>query len=91
MTTETRFKQILTATPEQLARIDEVLEGKTATTKVADIRLLTFSDAARALQVSRQTIWRMVNDGRLRVVEIRDGCRRVPAVALTELTQGGAQ
>jgi excisionase family DNA binding protein len=44
---------------------------------------LTFTEAARWMHVSRQTIWRMVKEGRLPTVETRLDRYRVPAAALT--------
>jgi excisionase family DNA binding protein len=89
MTTETRFTKLLIATPEQLQRIDAVLEG-TATDAPAntDRRLLTFTDAAEVLNLSRPTIWRMVRDGELPCVEIREGTRRISSQAITEFLNG---
>jgi len=87
MNTEERFKMILAATPDQLSEVDAVLERLPSSTTVTDTRLLTFTDAAKALGLSRQTIWRMTNEGRIATIEIRSGRRRVPAAALTELVQ----
>lgn len=91
MTTETRFTKLLQATPEQLASIDALLDGQGLGLKEpTDRKLLTLTAAADALGVSRQTVWRMVNDGRLPTVEMRAGRHRVPSNALTELLKGGA-
>lgn len=93
MTIENRFAKLLKATPDQLASIDSVLDGKElGPTVPSDRKLLTLTAAADVLGVSRQTIWRMVNDGRLPTVELRAGRCRVPSNALTELLQqGGAK
>ncbi len=87
MTTEARFTKLFAATPAQLAKIDEILEGKATAADPTNSRLLTLAAAARELGVSRQTVWRMVNEGRLPVVEIRMGSLRVPVAALTALVQ----
>lgn len=44
--------------------------------------LLTTSEAARLLSVSRSTVHRMVHDGELRRVTIR-GCTRIVASSVT--------
>lgn len=85
MTIEVRLTKILTATPSQLAKIDDVLENKTASAESVNTKLLTFSNAAKLLGVSRQTVWRMITEGRLPTIEIRTGSRRVPSAALTAL------
>lgn len=89
MDTQTRFAKILVAAPTLLAKIDNLLEGNDKADIPIDRRLLTFSDAAKELSVSRQTIWRMAIDGRLPTVEIRPGTRRIPSAALTALLKGG--
>lgn len=56
--------------------------------KPIDRRLLTMTQAAKELNVSRMTIRRMCNDGRLPVVETRAGRRWIPNTALTNLVKG---
>jgi excisionase family DNA binding protein len=56
--------------------------------KPIDRRLLTMTQAAKELNVSRMTIRRMCNDGRLPVVETRAGRRWIPNTALTNLVMG---
>jgi excisionase family DNA binding protein len=82
MNKEELIGRILAATPEQLKTVERALSGE-KTAEVTDTRLLTFTQAALWLQVSRMTIWRMVKEGRLPTVEIRNGRHRVPAAALT--------
>lgn len=90
MTTETRFTKLLQATPAQLATIDALLDGQGLGPKEpTDRKLLTLTAAAGVLGISRQTVWRMINDGRLQTVELRAGRCRVPSNALTELLKGG--
>lgn len=74
-----RLMRILQASPEQLAAIDRVLEGK-----VEPVRperrgpfLLKMGEAAHLLGVSRPTLWRMLEAGRLDRVEILPGTHRV--------------
>jgi excisionase family DNA binding protein len=90
MSPDQRMMKILTADPATLAKVDAVLTG-TATEKPTDPgdrRLLTQTEAAAILGVSRMTIFRMTRDGRLPVVEIRAGRLRIPSAALTELAKG---
>ena len=74
-----RLMRILQASPEQLTAIDRVLEGK-----VEPVRperrgpfLLKMGEAAHLLGVSRPTLWRMLEAGRLDRVEILPGTYRV--------------
>ncbi|MEI8353241.1 MAG: helix-turn-helix domain-containing protein [Lentisphaerota bacterium] len=82
MNKEELIGRILAATPEQLKTMERALSGEKAA-EVTDTRLLTFTQAALWLQVSRMTIWRMVKEGRLPTVETRLDRYRVPAAALT--------
>jgi excisionase family DNA binding protein len=87
MSTEERLKRIFTATPEQLGTIDSILDGKfqmRATETVGPL-LMGMMAAAKFLGVSRTTLWRMVNDGRLKKVEVLPGSfrlRRADLVAI---------
>lgn len=87
MTVESRITRILTATPAQLERLDAVLENNAAAVEAVNTKLLTFTNAAKLLGVSRQTVWRMITEGRLPTIEIRAGSRRVPSAALTALVK----
>lgn len=89
MKIEQRIQKLLSASFDQIALIDNVLDGKANPTNTpGDRRLLTLMDAARELNVSRMTVHRMAADGRLPVVETRLGRRRIPSAALTALLQG---
>lgn len=63
--------------------------GCAAGSEAGSLRLLTLSEAARAINVSRATVQRMCADGRLATVETRLGRRRVPFTALTALVSRG--
>jgi len=57
---------VATAAPDMLAQIRDLLNGR-ATGKEADsCRLVTFSEAARLLNISRTSIWRLVRAGHLK-------------------------
>jgi len=88
MSTEQLMRRLLTATPSELKKIEAVFTGEGAT-EPTDRRLLSIAQAARALNLSRTTVWRMLRDGGLPFVEIRPGSRRVPSQAVTEFAQKG--
>ena len=86
MTTEQRISALLAAPPAILARVDAALSGQAEPAPTPPpARLLTHSEAARRLSVSRVTAWRMEKDGVLPVVEIRPGVYRVPESAIAAL------
>ncbi|MFA7174027.1 MAG: helix-turn-helix domain-containing protein [Kiritimatiellia bacterium] len=89
MTLEKRIQALITAEPEKLSQIDAILSGDAHTEAPGDRRLLTMTQAAEVLGLSRQTIWRMIKDDRLPVIEIRRGRYRVPSAALTSMLQEG--
>ena len=78
MTTNDRMIKIATANPQTLAAIDAVLNGTDGKpVKVDDdCRLITYTEAARRLNLSRPTVYRLVKLGRLEVVPL-DGVNRI--------------
>ena len=91
LTTEKRMTLLLAATPDVLRRVDRVLTGEPGegATDPGDRRLLSIQQAARALNLSRTSVWRMLRDGRLPFIELRKGSRRIPSEAITALVKGG--
>ena len=89
MNKEQLIGRLLTATPSELKKIAAVFTGETPT-EPTDRRLLTIAQTARALNVSRATIWRLLRDGRLPTVELRHGSRRIPSAVVTEFSKRGA-
>jgi excisionase family DNA binding protein len=89
MNREQLIGKLLTATPAELNRVAAVFTGE-GLTEPTDRRLLTIAQTARALNVSRTTVWRMLRDGALPCVEIRPGSRRIPSAAITAFVKGGA-
>lgn len=84
MTTEERFRQLLSATPSQLADVDKILDGYSMKDiQTPDRKLLTLADTARELGVSRMTVHRMCADKRLPVIVTRCGRRRIASADLT--------
>lgn len=91
MSKEELIGRLLTASADELVQIEAVFT-KTVNAPVApgDRRLLTITETARELNVSRMTIHRMLADGRLPFVETRAGRRRIPSAAITALVKGRA-
>ena len=89
MNKELLMARLLTATPSELKKIEAVFTGETPT-EPTDRRLLSIAQTARALNLSRATIWRLLRDGRLPTVEIRPGSRRIPSAVVTEFSKRGA-
>lgn len=85
-----RLIQFLQATPEQQAEIDQILEGKERI-RVAPSSgpiLLGMGAAAKTLGVSRATLWRMIQVGRLQKVELLPGSFRVRRADLEAIAAG---
>lgn len=87
MTTDIRFAKILVAPPDTLAIIDSVLEGTTRH-EPASVRLFTLSGAARQLNMSRSSVWRMVKCGSIRTVKIRENAKRIAETELIRIARG---
>jgi excisionase family DNA binding protein len=82
--------QLLQATPEQQAAIDEILTGRMPAVPVvaSGPLLLSMGKAAELLGVSRPTLWRMLNAGRLTRVEVLPQTYRVRRSEIEELVNG---
>lgn len=87
---EILIARLLNATPAELKKVAGVFNGEpTEQAEVADRKLLSIQQAAAAMGVSRTTVWRLLRAGRLPVIELRPGSRRVPSAAITALVQKG--
>lgn len=86
MKIQDRYTALGTATPSQLEKIDLILEGRDcqAPQRQQDNRLLMMGDAAKELNVSRATVYRLIKEGRLPTVELRAGTLRIPSQAITD-------
>lgn len=85
-----RLIKILRASPAQQAAIDRVLDGEPEPPR-PDRKgpyLLKMGEAAALLGVSRPTLWRMLQAGRLARVEILPTTYRVRREELEELAFG---
>ena len=89
MNTNERLLKIATANPAVLARIDAVLDGTDGKPNKADadVRLCTFTTAARMLGVSRPTIYRMARLGRLATVRL-GGTNRILMRSVFDFANG---
>jgi len=75
MKTEERFQKLLTASPEQVRAIDQILSG--GVPEVEEDRLIGMIKGAKFVGVSRQTLWRTIKAGRLEKVELFPGSYRI--------------
>ena len=88
MSQEEMMMKLLTASPKTIGRVAEILDGRLAETTPSDRRLLTLTEAAHELALSRMTIHRMCADGRLATIQTRAGRRRIASAELTAFLQG---
>lgn len=88
----TRLLKLAQASPEMLAKIDRILDGMepTVVLKIEGPPLLSLTSAAHVLGISRQTVYRLLKNGRLPRIEIRPGVYRIRRVDLEALLAGKA-
>ena len=89
-----RMIRLLQAPPAVQARISDILDGKEPIAYQPDQTpplLLNMTSAAAFLGVSRGTLWRLIQAGRLVPIEILPGSRRMRRTDLVELAAGGRQ
>lgn len=93
VTPNARLLKLLTAPPDQLARIDRILAGETDTAPPPPTGplLMSVAQGARLLGVSKATMWRMVQRGRLQRLELLPGSYRVRRTDLERIAAGGAK
>lgn len=82
-----RLLKILNASSEKQAAIDQILEGKPQEIDKRPL-LVGMKQAAQMLNVSRCTVWRMVNAGRLKKVEILPGSYRLRRADIEAIANG---
>ena len=72
MSNEQRLMRLMTANPATLAKVDAVLIGTDGQAARADedCRLVTYTEAARRLNLSRPTVYRLARLGRLEIVPL---------------------
>ena len=87
MKTQDRFKLLLAADAATLVAVDAALVGQ-AKPELPPLRLLRMSEVADRLNVSRQTVWRLRKENRIRTVTIRKGSCRVSEAELSRFVGG---
>ncbi len=74
-------------TDPRLARLAAILDG-TPIDETATCRLLTMGAACERLNLSRTTLWRLIQEKRIATVETRRGNFRVPESELYRFAKG---
>ena len=86
-----RMLKIATANPAVLARVDAILCGDTTAQKPeADVRLVTYTEAAKRMGVSRPTVYRLAKAGRLEIVPL-NGVNRIRLQSVFDYVSKGAK
>ncbi len=86
-----RMLKIATANPAVLARVDAVLCGDTTAQKPeACLRLITYTEAAKRMGVSRPTVYRLAKAGRLEIVPL-NGVNRIRLQSVVDCVSKGAK
>lgn len=85
-----RLLRILQAAPDIQAKIDRILEGRDdeQTRPLTGPLLLGMSASAKLLGISRATLWRMIQAGRLKRVEVLPGSYRLRRADLEAIAAG---
>lgn len=90
MTINERFARIATANHATLAKIDAILDGTDGGTigkRDEDTRLVSFTEVAKRLCLSRPTVYRLVKMGRLDAVPL-DGVKRIRLQSVFDYANG---
>ncbi len=91
MNKETILTRVLAASPTVLERVARALDGEDVvhctTSAETDTRLITYTEAAKRLNISRPTVYRLVRDGRLDVVPL-GGVNRITLRSVMKFASG---
>lgn len=92
MTQSERLIKLGAATPAMWAKIDAILEGRDTTPSKMpkadpDTRTITFTEAAKRLNLSRPTVYRLVKKHRLDTVPL-DGVNRIVLQSVFDFAAG---
>ena len=84
-----RLMKLIGANSATLAKVDAVLDGTDGKHDKADadVRLVTYTEAGRRLNISRPTVYRLVKLGRLEVVPL-DGVNRIRLQSVVDFANG---
>lgn len=90
MSNEQRMMRLLTANQQTLAKVDAVLDGTDGKPDNAetDCRLVTLTEAAKRMGVSRPTVYRLARLGRLQVVPL-NGVNRIRLQSVFDCVSNG--
>ena len=91
MTDNERMIRVATATPAEKAKIDAIFNHQDADDRVremVDARLLTYTETARMMKLSRPTIYRMVKAGRLKTMPLNGTSRIIYSSIVDCLNEG---
>ncbi len=77
MSKEELIGKILTASKEELASVEQALHGQAQAGKARSLTTYSKVGAARKLGVSRMTVFRLVESGKLSTIETINGRQRI--------------
>lgn len=77
MSKEELIGKILTASKEELASVEKALQGQTQSDKGTTLTTYSKIGAARKLGISRMTVFRLVEGGKLATIETINGRQRI--------------
>ncbi len=77
MSKEELIGRILTASKEELASVEQALHGQAQSGKATSLTTFSKVGAARKLGVSRMTVFRLVESGKLSTIETINGRQRI--------------
>jgi excisionase family DNA binding protein len=90
MSERERMMKLLAANPATLATVDAVLNGTDSKpTRDEDVRLCTYTEAAKRLGLSRPTVYRLAKMGRLETVSL-NGTSRILMRSVFAFANGSA-
>ena len=81
------LERLSKATPEQLTEVKDYLENKTWEGP-QDRKLLSLSQAAKALGVTRVTAWRYAKENKIKRVPTRGSRGRITSQSVTDFVNG---
>ena len=96
MSQQEMLLKLATASPAKLRQVCAILNDtppavtRAAAPRDADIRLITYTDAAKRLNLSRPTVYRLAKLGRLEVVPL-NGVNRIRLSSVFAFASGGAE
>ena len=89
MAVEQLMQSVLSASPAMRKKLEAVLNGTDTIGKPGrnDTRLVTISGAARLLNLGRNTVYKLIESGRLDTVDL-NGSKRVTMKSITAFIDG---